>query len=73
MITSWCDMANRLKINPRAVARTLLNTLDGTKKLSPSEESRVLFALENCGVEDAVNRMLTDLSRNTINILLIDL
>ena len=70
MITSWCDMRQRLRINPGAVARTLLTNLDAIERLTSEDESRVLYALKNCGVDNAADRVIASLSRNTLSKLL---
>lgn len=61
---------NTLRVAPKAVCRQLLNTLETHKPLTRGEEARILLALENSGVQDATNRMLASLSRNTIENLL---
>ena len=67
MIASWVDMANRLRISPAAVARQLITQLDTHKALSPSDERKIIAAIDNAGVQDGVNRMLANLSRQTLN------
>ena len=58
----------KLRINPGAVARTLLHNLDEWKPLSDSEERKLIFAIENSGIN--VDRMLAHISRNAIKELL---
>jgi len=67
-------MINKLRIHPGAVARQLLANLKTHKPLSPTEESRIIDAIENySGVPNGVDRMLASLSRNTIEKLLTEL
>jgi hypothetical protein len=72
-MTSWCDMMNKLRINPGAVARQLLTNLKGHKPLTPSEEHRIIDAIESSGVQDGVTRMLAGLSRNAIEKMLAEM
>ena len=65
---SWHTLMRNLRINPGAVARQLLANLKAHKPLTSDEEIRVIFAIENAGVD--VDRMLAHLSRNTIKELL---
>jgi len=65
---TWYTIMQKLRINPGAVARQLLANLKTHKPLTYEEERRVIFAIENAGVE--VDRVLASLSRNTIKELL---
>ena len=60
----------KIRVNPGAVCRQLLTHLKAHKPLTESEEERILFALKNCGVPKATDRMLASLSRGTLNELL---
>ena len=66
----WNIMINRFRVSPAATARSLLARLDTHKKLSASEESRVLYALKHCGVPNAADRIIADLGRGTLKELL---
>ena len=63
-------MINKFRVSPAATARSLLARLDTHKKLSASEEGRVLYALQHCGVDNAADRVIADLSRKTLTELL---
>ena len=57
----------KFTLHPRSVARQLLTNLEGIKPLSAKDEAAIAYAVENhSGVEDAVDRMLASLSRNTL-------
>jgi hypothetical protein len=74
MISSWSDMMAKFRINPGAVARQLLTNLKNHKPLSPTEESRIIDAIENySGVPNGVDRMLATLSRGAIERLLAEI
>ena len=60
----------KFRVQPQAVCRTLLQTLNTYKPLTSSEEQRIISAIENSGVESAVERVLANLSRNTVKSLL---
>ena len=61
----------KIRVNPGAVCRQLLTHLQKNhNKLSNTEEERILFALRNCGVTNATDRMIASLSRQTIEKLL---
>ena len=69
-MNTWKDMAKRLTLNPRGVARTLLHRLDESyRPLSPDEEQRALYAIKTySGV--STDRLLAHLSRGAIRELL---
>ena len=52
------------RVAPAAVCRTLLENLDIHKRLNDNEQAEVLIALAKTGIK--VERVLADLSRNTI-------
>ena len=56
-------MAN-LRINPKAVCRNLLTTLDAYKPLSANDEDKIIRAIESTGI--TTERVLATLSRNTL-------
>lgn len=58
---------NRFRINPGAVCRQLLQNLKPHKNLTTNEERTILRAIEDSGVPNATERMLAELSRNTIH------
>jgi len=70
MIISWNTMMRKLRVHPGAVARQLLANLKTHKPLTSEEESKIIRAIESTGVENATDRMLASLSRNTLNALL---
>ena len=70
MIFKWSNIVQKLRIHPGAVCRQLLTNLKIHETLTESEECRLIRAIENSGVEDATNRLLAHLSRNTINAML---
>jgi hypothetical protein len=53
-----------LRINPKAVCRSLLTTLDAYKPLSATDEDRVIHAIKTTGI--STERVLAALSRNTL-------
>ena len=73
MKPQWHTLMANLRINPKAVARTLLTRLDDFKPLSASEEDRIIAAIKSTNIHDSVDRMLAGLSKNAIKSLLADL
>ena len=63
-IDSWVTLMNSLRINPKAVCRTLLQRLDVYKPLSSTDEARLIDAIESTGINP--DRVLASLSRNTL-------
>ena len=57
----------KFTLHPRSVARQLLANLEGIKPLSAKDEEAIIHAIERSGVEDATDRTLAHLSRNTLN------
>ena len=72
-MNTWCDMMQKLRVNPGAVARQLLTNLKTHKPLSSDEEHRIIRAIETSGVPNGVDRLLAGLSRNTIEKLLAEM
>jgi hypothetical protein len=68
MIDSWQTLMTKLRINPVCVARTLLHNLKDYAPLTLLEERQIMLAIESTGI--SADRLLADLSRNTINKLL---
>ena len=61
-------MVNRFRVSPGATARQLLTNLKTYKPLSNDEERRVIHAIESTGIP--TDRVLADLSRDTLNAIL---
>ena len=55
------------RINPQAVARTLLSNFDKQKPLTIEEAERIQFALQKSGVPDATNRLSAGFARLILN------
>ena len=64
MIKSWSTLMRQLRLNPKAVCRTLLQRLDEYQPLSATDEDRVLRAIESTGINP--DRVLASLSKNTL-------
>jgi ketopantoate reductase len=58
------------RIQPQAVCRTLLANLKTYEPLTPQEEDKIIRAVKTSGVDQAVERLLANLSRNTVEKLL---
>ena len=56
------------RVHPSAVCRQILTNLDSHKGLTESEQTAILHAIEDTGI--VVERVLADLSRQTINVVL---
>ena len=63
-----CAEEDNVNIHPKSVCRTILANLDSHKRLSKSEQSAVLHALKKADIDP--DRVIADLSRNTINLLM---
>jgi hypothetical protein len=59
-----------LRIHPKAVAKQLLHRLEDQPILSHQDEIRILYALENCNVPHAVDRLMAQMSRGVVSKLL---
>lgn len=55
-----------IRVAPHAVCRQILANLQTHKPLTENEVERILIAVENTRVADAVERLLADTSRNTL-------
>ena len=53
-----------MRINPKAVCRSLLTRLDAYKPLSATDEYKLATAIKTTGI--STERVLASLSRNTI-------
>ena len=58
------------RIQPQAVCRTLLANLNQYEPLTAQEEDKIIRAVKSSGVESGVERLLANLSRNTVEKLL---
>ena len=60
------------RVDPKAVVRQLLTALDEQyQPLTSGEEARLLSCVETCpDVPNAVGRLLAQLSRNTLGVIL---
>ena len=56
------------RVAPKAVCRSLLANLDSHKRLSINEQSAVLDALKKAKIDP--DRVIADMSRNTIHLLM---
>ena len=70
MMRTWDDMMRKLRIHPGAVCRQIIADLKVHEPLTQREEHRIICAIENAGVTDAVDRLLAGLSRTTLEKLL---
>ena len=64
----WHNLMAKFTLHPRAVARQLLANLEGIKSLSPSEEGKVIDAIENTGIQ--TERVLASLSKQVLETML---
>ena len=60
----------KFRVSPQAVCRQLLAHLKNHKALSDQEEAAVLYALKECGVPNATERVLAGSARTTLQSLL---
>ena len=70
MMLTWDNLMKNFRIQPQAVCRTLLANLKAYEPLSDSEEDKIIRAIDTSGVANAKERLLANLSRNTVEKLL---
>lgn len=56
LLCIWNHVMRKIRLNPVAVARTILTNLNNQPPLSKDEMERVRVALENSGVPNAASR-----------------
>jgi len=64
------DFMKQFTLHPGAVARQLIANLKAYKPLSKEDSDKVLDAIKSTGIPDVEDRMLADLSRDTLKALL---
>ena len=66
----WNTLMAKFTLHPGSVARQLLTNLEGIKPLSAKDEAAIIRSIESSRVPNATDRMLAQLSRNTLKALL---
>jgi len=63
----------KLRIHPKAVCLQLLASFDETNPLSEREREQIFLAIESLEIPNGVKRLLTEMSRATIERVLSDI
>jgi hypothetical protein len=73
IISSWKGLMAQFKLHPRATASQMLSHLEDQPSPSRSDEKCILDAVKNCGVPNAVDLILVQLSKGVVRKLLTEL